>query len=238
MRFLVFLFLFPLALQAQSGSMPPIYGSCLEEDIEERKKCSHRNIQHFIETNLQYPAKALSAGQEGLVMIQLSVDKSGLAHSPNILLSKCKNCKSEALRLASGLSEWSPASEDGKAKETQISIPIYFTISDSLQQNKQMFLKWGANNLSRLTKDEALQLWESPIEIYDNFGKQYPVNELYVAFETKEALQDAYSRSGKKTKEMKKVIRQAEAGGVLVLYVYTNQGIVTKPVYKMYEIVE
>ena len=60
-----------------------------------------KGFGEFLKANLRYPAEALKAGVEGIVLVEYEVDDNGFVHNPKIIKGIGYGCDEEAIRLVS-----------------------------------------------------------------------------------------------------------------------------------------
>lgn len=115
------------------------YGSVdLEEDyIESLKKTPGyrnkdiRNLSGFIEENAVYPPFSLISGEQGRVLCQFVIDKSGKLINLKILEGLNEDFDLEVIRLLSLIPLWKPLKVKGEAVNVVYILPINFTLPDS-----------------------------------------------------------------------------------------------------------
>ncbi len=83
-------------------------------------------IASFIESNLQYPEKALSIGIDGMVVIGIVIDENGMVTAPEIKRDIGLGCGAEGLRIVSLFPNWTPGKQKGEAVKVQRNIIIDF----------------------------------------------------------------------------------------------------------------
>jgi len=85
-------------------------------------------LRRFIEKELKYPDEARSRGIEGVVIILFTVDETGNVKDPKVVNGDREYFNTEALRVASTLSQWVPGEVDGVPSPIQVSVPIEFRL--------------------------------------------------------------------------------------------------------------
>src|SRR5690606_10188837 len=78
----------------------------------------------------RYPPRALRRGQQGVVMLQLTIAPDGsLAAPPRIIRSSgTAALDREALRMANAAAPFEPS---GSSALTKVSVPVHFTLTSS-----------------------------------------------------------------------------------------------------------
>ncbi len=90
-----------------------------------------------IQKNVHYPELARKAGIDGTTILQVIINKLGVAHDPEILRSSGNESLDSAAVNAAILTEWIPAQIRGEAVSVKISIPIVFRLkTDDVAKEK------------------------------------------------------------------------------------------------------
>ena len=76
--------------------------------------------------NMRFPAAASRRGVTGKVLISFIIDEEGKASNHKVAKPFDKDCDEEALRVCRMLTEWIPASKDGKPVKSLHMIPVSF----------------------------------------------------------------------------------------------------------------
>ena len=82
----------------------------------------------YIESHIQYPAKALKKRIEGRVEVQFVVDKTGNIGEVKVVSSVDKELDEEAIRLVKTLPKFTPGRISGKAVPVWYTLPVTFTL--------------------------------------------------------------------------------------------------------------
>ena len=80
----------------------------------------------FMITELEYPAEAKEARQQGRVEVQFTVGTDGKVSNPTVVRSVCESLDREAVRIVSSMPAWTPGYSDGKAVACTMLIPVQF----------------------------------------------------------------------------------------------------------------
>ena len=133
--------LFALAFSLPSGesalAMPtyfeqevdqfPIFNGCEQKaTLEAQQRCSKEQLMAFIVQHLQYPKAAKAANAEGKVIVRFTVDKDGTTRDAEIVKHGSHGMDEAALEVVNKIPKWTPATKDGKAVATQLSLPFIF----------------------------------------------------------------------------------------------------------------
>jgi TonB family protein len=76
--------------------------------------------------NLRFPISAARRGIQGRVYVTFVIDQNGRASGHKVSKPIDKDCDEEALRVCRMLTEWIPASKDGKPVKSLHMIPVSF----------------------------------------------------------------------------------------------------------------
>jgi len=84
---------------------------------------------HYLQKNLQYPDRAVSAEVMGDVKVQFIVDKEGNVREPEISKSVELSLDDESLRIIEECGKWEPAVQDGRVVKSYKIQPIQFRLT-------------------------------------------------------------------------------------------------------------
>ena len=87
-------------------------------------------LMKYIESHIQYPAKALKKRIEGRVEVQFVVDKTGNIGEVKVVSSVDKELDEEAVRLVKTLPKFTPGRISGKAVPVWYTLPVTFTLPE------------------------------------------------------------------------------------------------------------
>lgn len=82
----------------------------------------------FISKNLRYPRAAQRNGTEGTVFVTFVINKEGKVTNMSILKGISEECDKEAMRVIGLLDKWTPGSQNHRAVNVRMTIPIKFQI--------------------------------------------------------------------------------------------------------------
>lgn len=86
-------------------------------------------LMKYISENIQYPAEAKAAGEQGRVILQFIIDAEGNITQPRIVRSISPSLDQEAIRLVNNMGKWIPGKQRGKAVAVKYALPVNFTLS-------------------------------------------------------------------------------------------------------------
>lgn len=84
----------------------------------------------FLKTHLQYPKRALEAGENGKVVLEFVVDKEGKISEIDFLRKAGFGFDDEAKRVMGLMPEWKPGKINGQAVKARYQIPIVFELEE------------------------------------------------------------------------------------------------------------
>ncbi len=82
----------------------------------------------FVEKNLKYPRKAVSAGVEGIVYIKFIVNEKGEPTQFEIVRGIGFGCDEEAMRVLK-MYKWQPGKQRGHPVKVMMTMPIHFRLN-------------------------------------------------------------------------------------------------------------
>src|SRR4030095_11737321 len=105
----------------------PRYAGC-DQVTNDTVDCTFMKMLKHIQTNLQYPADALTNKIQGPVVVDFVIDSSG--HVVNAVVPKGlgHGCDEEAVRVISIMPVWIPGMQDGKHVAVKMTVPILFQL--------------------------------------------------------------------------------------------------------------
>lgn len=86
------------------------------------------NMNAWIASHLQYPAKAAENGEQGRVFVRFLVEKDGSITNASVILSVEPDLDREALRLVNSMPRWIPGMNNGEAAAVWYTCPITFKL--------------------------------------------------------------------------------------------------------------
>lgn len=92
-------------------------------------KGGNEALAEFMSANLKYPELAKRQGVEGTVILAYTITKNGEIIDIKVAKSVNKELDKEAVRLAKSMPQWTPAMQDGKAKNIKYQLPVKFELT-------------------------------------------------------------------------------------------------------------
>jgi periplasmic protein TonB len=83
-----------------------------------------------ISRSLKYPRVAQRNGTEGTVFVTFVISKEGKVTNVSILKGISEECDKEAMRVISLLDKWTPGSQNHRAVNVRMTIPIKFELAE------------------------------------------------------------------------------------------------------------
>lgn len=85
---------------------------------------------HYLASNIKYPEAAQKEGVEGVVHVAFVVKSDGTIASAKIKRGVREDIDAESLRVVNTMPNWKPATVDGKAVDSEMTLPISFRLSE------------------------------------------------------------------------------------------------------------
>lgn len=82
----------------------------------------------WVNSQLEYPAKAKQAGIQGRVAVQFTVGADGAVRDVKVLRGVSEDLDAEALRVVSSSPRWEPGMQDGKAVPVSFTFPVVYRL--------------------------------------------------------------------------------------------------------------
>lgn len=86
-------------------------------------------MMKYISRNIKYPTEARQKNEQGRVVVQFIVDKTGKLRDFKVVKSVSAELDAEALRVLQTMPEWTPGRQRGKAVNCKFTIPIAFSLN-------------------------------------------------------------------------------------------------------------
>ena len=83
----------------------------------------------FLSDNVKYPAECEKQGVQGRVILRIVIDKDGSVTDIEVEKSVHPLLDAEAVRVASSMPRWQPATKDGQPVRIRYSLPITFSLN-------------------------------------------------------------------------------------------------------------
>lgn len=119
----------------------PVFPGCEEVPFSEMGMCGAMKMTDYINNYLKYPESLKKAGIEGKVIIKFIVGTDGYIQNVSIAESLHPDADAAALSLFNSMNKnagkWQPAAENGIAKETEMWLPISFSLNSGHAQPDQ-----------------------------------------------------------------------------------------------------
>ena len=112
---------------------PPAQKQTVEPEPEENFFVAVEEMPKLIggieslQSQIQYPQKAMLAGIDGLVIIQFIVNEKGVVENPRVIRSVGAGCDEEAIRVVK-LAKFKPGKQRGQPVRVQYSVPVFFKL--------------------------------------------------------------------------------------------------------------
>lgn len=161
--FLLIVFLSSLSFSfAQTGT---VYTNVDKAPVLKEKR---GDVQKAINKALQYPFADMVARNEGKVTLSFVINSEGELKDVEVVKGLTETLNAEAIRVVSSLKKWKPAKLDGNEVNAQLTIPIYFKLSNEqveLANSLKPMYSNGRNPLFVLNNQKVNGL--SEVEYYN-----------------------------------------------------------------------
>ncbi len=85
-------------------------------------------VMNFIAGQVTYPESARADGVEGKVFVEFTISESGAVTNAHVIESLHPALDSAAVAAAMAMPNWAPATKEGKAIATTITLPVMFRL--------------------------------------------------------------------------------------------------------------
>ncbi|AEE51095.1 energy transducer TonB [Haliscomenobacter hydrossis] len=85
-------------------------------------------LLRHLEQNTQYPEIALKKKVQGIVVVQVTVERDGALSNVHVVKGIGAGCDEEALRVVGLMPKWKPGMQNGQAVPVQFNLPIRFKL--------------------------------------------------------------------------------------------------------------
>ncbi|MCD8165000.1 MAG: energy transducer TonB [Bacteroides sp.] len=89
----------------------------------------------YLSRNIKYPASAQQAGDQGMVVVQFTVEADGSITSPKIRRGISPALDQEAIRIVEGMPDWIPGEHKGEKVAVFFTLPIQFSLTSPGSDN-------------------------------------------------------------------------------------------------------
>ena len=135
-------------------------------------------MMKFLQENINYPADARNANDEGRAFVNFIVSDKGEILNITIVKSTGNAAlDKEAVRVVSSMPAWAPGKQGGKAVYTQLTLPVAFKLSNPKKVSKALFLPREEKNGSTTEANSPLlvingAIYEGNADILNNFKEE------------------------------------------------------------------
>ncbi|GGB79078.1 TonB family protein [Dyadobacter sediminis] len=96
-------------------------------------------LLEYLQNSIKYPAAALKANVEGIVIVRFVVDQAGMLNSITIVKGVGFGLDAESIRLVKNMPKWKPGIQNGKPLEMAQTIEIRFDLATAKGDMRQGF---------------------------------------------------------------------------------------------------
>lgn len=88
-----------------------------------------KKLMEYLSKNLSYPQIAIDEGIEGIVLVKFVVSSKGKVKDVTVVRSVDPVLDQEAIRVVSGMPDWTPAEHNNKNVASYYQVPVNFTLN-------------------------------------------------------------------------------------------------------------
>ena len=89
-----------------------------------------KEMYNYLSNHIKYPAESTARNEQGKVIIQFVISKSGEVMMPKVVKSVTPLLDNEALRVVSSMPAFIPAEHEGKNVASRLTLPIAFKLNN------------------------------------------------------------------------------------------------------------
>ena len=118
---------------------PPVFKGCENLPADTVGSCTERKMLESIYRNIRYPGQAREEGDQGTMVVQFTITKTGEVADIDVKKSISNSCKWEVIRVVKEMPRWIPATVDGEPVDVVVSLPFEFRLDGvKLKKRQQM----------------------------------------------------------------------------------------------------
>ena len=102
----------------------------------------------FLSENIKYPVECEKQGIQGRVVLLIVIDKDGSVKDIKVAKSVHPLLDAEAVRVASSMPHWQPATKDGQPVRIRYSLPITFSLNNATTEKGK-----GSEKVGQASRD-------------------------------------------------------------------------------------
>ena len=102
----------------------------------------------FLSENIKYPVECEKQGIQGRVVLLIVIDKDGSVTDIKVAKSVHPLLDAEAVRVASSMPHWQPATKDGQPVRIRYSLPITFSLNNATTEKGK-----GSEKVGQASRD-------------------------------------------------------------------------------------
>lgn len=129
----------------------------------------HAAMTEYLRSSMKYPAAALKANVEGVVIVRFVVDKEGALNSVVIVKGVGFGLDAESVRLVKDMPKWKPGIQNGQPIEMAQTIEIKFDLAAAKGDKRQGFRLPKLNPALnfRIVKVKAEDIFSSSLAFFE-----------------------------------------------------------------------
>ena len=98
-------------------------------------------LWEFIKNEMKYPDESVKYGEQGRVIIEMTVDKQGNVVNPRVIRSVSPSLDREALRIIGKMPRWTPGKIDWMYVDMKYILPIMFKLDEASPKLEKLILQ-------------------------------------------------------------------------------------------------
>ena len=102
----------------------------------------------FLSENVKYPVECEKQGVQGRVILRIVIDKDGSVTDVEVAKSVHPLLDAEAVRVASSMPRWQPATKDGQPVRIRYTLPITFSLNNATTEKGK-----GSKGVGQASRD-------------------------------------------------------------------------------------
>ena len=109
-------------------------------------------LLEFIKKEMKYPAESVEYGEQGRVVIEITVDAQGNIVNPKVIKSISPSLDREALRIVSKMPRWMPGKKDWMYVDMKYILPVRFKLDEAAPMLEKLSSRQPVIDSSKVVK--------------------------------------------------------------------------------------
>ncbi|NDV46147.1 TonB family protein [Paludibacter sp. 221] len=103
----------------------------------------------YLNKNLKYPAEAQKNGEQGRVIVQFVVEKSGKIKDITVIRGVSSSLDKEAVRVVENMPDWTPGEQRGQKVDVKYTLPFSYKLPEEEAANEIVIMGSGGANIDK-----------------------------------------------------------------------------------------